>query len=256
MKKYRKSLVSVAAAVAISSSILGANYLPLTTSTSDNKWVLVGVTGYVGTSGQSAASGEYSVEDLVSNKWEDATEDNLGNEKTDIGTLKAIDHATIKVRLDTSNYTIDQQEPTRTIYVTDATGNTPFFAFTYKAAFEGEKLEYESTLDASNVYYVTLNSDNTYSNPAVGVITPATGGNGITEATLNSLVTDAQSVVDYNLSNNPPLSSDYEPSVYRDQDNNDSIRMFSYIPSTGGWDIHDSRNNDDSNNFNTIEKGK
>ena len=176
MKKYGKSLLSVAAAVAISSSMLRAGYLPLTTSAKDDTWVLFGVNGIASTSNQAADTGEFSITDSVNNTWTDTTADEVPvSNSSNMAEVDATDtnKDPVEVRVNTSGFAYSETEPVRTMYVTDATNNTPIFSFTYKASLEGEKLEYKSGTD-TKAYFVTLDSAKTYNKPAVGVITPAT----------------------------------------------------------------------------------
>ncbi len=258
MKKYGKSLLSVAAAVAISSSMLSAGYLPLTSSTKDDTWILFGVNGIQSTATQASDAGTFSITDSTSNTWTDTTADEVAvTNSSNMATLDATDanKDPVEVRVNTSGYTYNETEPVRTAYVTDATGNKPIFSFTYKASLEGEKLEYKSGTDTV-VYYVTLSSANTYNNPAVGVKTPATSG-GTGGVTLNSLKDGATSLVDYNLSNNPPQVDNYDVTNYGDAaDANDSLRMYGFDASSGAWELFDSRNSAAANDFETIQKGK
>jgi hypothetical protein len=76
MAKNKKSLLSVAAAVAISSTLLSAAYLPLTNVVNgvgnSNNWVLVGMSAYGGDN--TASAGAFSVTDDAENVWVDIAE--------------------------------------------------------------------------------------------------------------------------------------------------------------------------------------
>ena len=258
MKKYGKSLLSVAAAVAISSSMLSAGYLPLTSSAKDDTWILFGVNGIQSTATQASDAGTFSITDSVNNTWKDTTADEVAvTNNSNMATLDATDtnKDPVEVRVNTSGYTYNETEPVRTVYVTDTTGNKPIFSFTYKASLEGEKLEYKSGTDTI-VYYVLLDSAHTYNNPSVGVKTPSqnAGTNGVT---LDSLKDGATSLVDYNLSNNPAQVINYDVTNYGDAaDATDSLRMYGFEASNGAWELFDSRNSVAANDFETLKKGK
>lgn len=258
MNKYRKTLLSSVAAIAISSSLLSAGYLPLTSVAKDDTWILFGVNGLAGTADQASDEGSFSITDSTTNTWTDSAADEVPATNTsNMATLDAVDSAKapVEVRVNVSGFTYSQTEPVRTMYVTGATGESVIFSFTYKASLEGEKLEYKAS-DSDSVFFVTLDSSKTYSTPAPGVITPATtgGGGGVT---LNSLVGTTANVVDYNLANNPPQVAEYDVAAYYDaEDANDSVRMYGYDAGSGTWELFDSRNSDAANDFLTIQKGK
>lgn len=259
MKKYRKSLLSIAASVAIASSMLSGGYLPLTDATNDDAWILMGVSAFGGSQEQNANAGEFSITTSGSHTWtDDDNTDGLGvTNDSGFGTLEALGADPVEVRVNTTGVTLSQTDPVRRIYVkeikTDGTDNI-LFSFEYKASLEGAKLEY-AIENSTTAYYVMINSDNTYDNPALGVITEAVIGD-TGESLVNLKKGAALSAVDFNLSNNPIDSKSYDVNQYRDEDDNDSLRMYNYDPSNGTWNLFDTRNTDGSNDFTTLERGR
>lgn len=253
MNKYRKSLLSVAAIAVISSSMLSANYLPLTTTVNDGTWMLFGVNGIAGESSSGGNAGEFSITNDPTNVWIDTNlADGLPGTSNTLGTVELVTATSVEVRVDTASYTAKETDPLRTIYVVDEDDTDPLFSFSYKAALEGEKLEYK--IGNNDVQYITIDSTNTYSDPANGDVTVSTiavsGG-----ASLNSLTDVTKLAIDYNLTNNPPKSSEYSIASYQDlAEGNDSLRMYSFDATNATWKLFDSDNN--LNDFETIEKGK
>ena len=259
MKKYRKSLLSVAASVAISSSILSGGYLPLTDATHDDTWVLIGVSSFAGSQSQAANEGDFSIITSTSNTWLDTDKDDDladtgGSNISGLGSLEALNTEPVEVRVNTSGYTLSQTDPVRRMYVKDSEGAI-LFSFEYKASLEGETLEYKVN-NIDTAYFVAISSDNTYDNPALGVITPSTVGGTDSESLVSLEAGDTFSAVDFNLTNNPMDSAKYDVSVYRDEDANDSIRMYSFDPSNDTWNLFDTRNSVSANDFTEIEVGK
>ena len=252
MNKYRKSLLSVVAAAAISSSMLSAEYLPLTTTSNDATWILFGVNGIAGTSTSGGNAGEFSISNDSANIWIDTDVNGLPGTDNSLGSVELISGSAVELRVDVSGYTAQETDPVRTIYVVDDLSTTPIFSFSYKAALEGAKLEYK--IGTNSVQYITIDSTNTYSDPADGtetLSTEATSGG----ASLDSLSDVTKLAIDYNLTNNPPQSSQYSIASYQDlADANDSLRMYSFDAANETWKLFDTDNT--INDFNTIEKGK
>ena len=285
MIKYKKSLLSVAASMAIASTMLTADYLPLTTKTVDNQWVLFGVSGYQASGASTAVSGEFSIggtstDEISANVIIDdnhALGQSVGGlvsidatTTTDnnryLGYLDAISVSTIEARVNvlTASPEVEflDSESYRTMYIdsTDDGASAPTFSFTYKASLEGHTLEYK--VGTGQVNQVTISSSNTFNNPKLGVI--ATGGVNNTGIPLINLIdddTNKNTVLDYDFLNNPPLSASYSADLVADDGNRDKIlnatvRMYSYDAENKRWNIYDAGNTAGSNDFTEILKGK
>lgn len=282
MNKYKKSLLSVAASIAISSTILSANYVPLTTGKVgavngvDNQWVLFGVSGFQYDGLIAVEEGEFRIagsttSEKAANVITDLTHSEglavsgmastLGNLK-DLAYLDAITTSPIEVRVDTTGIEFLESEPYRTIYVDVETSDAKSanFAFTYKATLEGHILEY--SVKGGQSYEITLNSANTFNNPAQGVL--ITSGSGAAGTPLKSLLVDEDdTVIDYNFENNPPLASNYDaalttatPAGHRDILANETLRLYTYDAENEIWDIFDTGNNVATNDFTSLIAGK
>ena len=263
MINYKKSLMSIAAVLALSSASLTANYIPLTGSDAgtDEKWVLFGVTG-LKTSGAGAGSsaGVFSIEsspanqaiDLGPNETNELFTNGFSVGSNSLGKVKAISVSRVEVRVDTTDLTWNETEPVHTMYIKmteSATG--PAFAVTYKAALEGQTMQYSVESDGSNAHTITLSSAGTYRNPGLGEVIQDVEG---LESAILSKFSDA---ADFNLTNNPPASAYYDKA--EDQDaaaTGEYLRVYSYDAQNVKWDLFDTRNEADVNDFSQLEKGK
>jgi len=258
---YKKSLLSIAAVTALTMTSLNAGYIPLT-DTADNEetWVLFGVTGLKTTgAGAGTSAGTFSVADSVANVAEDTTQDDLYVEgmtvdSKSLGKVKILaPYSTVEVRVDTTGATYNETEPVRTMYVTMTEGGGPAFAFTYRASLEGRTLQYSTAADGSDAHTVTINSANTYNNPAFGAVIQEIAG--LPGSSLSKL----SDMVDYDFSDNPPNSSYYSKTTNQDTAvaaNDEYLRVYSFDATTQTWKLYDSRNTDESNDFSELEKGK
>ena len=271
MTKYRNSLLSAAAIFALSSTSAMANYIPLSSAAADNNWVILGVSGVI--SGDGAVvieGGEFSIPDTAANRIYDTgiTADEIeGSGLTvggkDLGQAKVVADAAgnLEVRVNTTGVTYLETDPVRTMYVevsTDGTGSSAF-AFSYKASLEGKRLEF--AIAGGDAYYLTIDSDNTFDNPASGTKTEASGsgntGSDLTSLLQTSVLADAKSMVDYDFTNNPPLASGWNATDYRDVAvGTDRLRVYNYNALTSQWNIFDSENTLGTNDFTDVQKGK
>ncbi|MDY0122334.1 MAG: hypothetical protein RBR54_10375 [Sulfurimonas sp.] len=285
----KKRLLSVAAAVAISSSIVGADYLPLTSGSAENKWVMFGVTGFHangatdGTSATGAVdAGMFSIADDTANLAKDTGGDDLYGEEgatgviadaitdgTDVlGSVKRVDGTAspvyVRVRVaDQPNINYFETDPVRTIYVKqEADDTSALFAFTYKSVLEGQTLEFSTTSPGAandGAYRITISSENTYNNPAIGEFIPAIAAEGGDEGDSGVYLRSVADAVDYDFTDGPEAPNPINSSNYLQADHQDiaaageSIRLWSYDPETS-WLLYDSRNT--LQQFETLEKGK
>ena len=257
MMNYKKSLMSLAAVVALAGTSLSANYIPLNNSATGTPWVLFGITGLKTTgAGAGSTAGVFSITDNNANKTTDAGSDELFTEGFLVGSdslakIKAISVSTLEVRVDTTDLTYNEQEPVHTMYVTMEAGASPAFAITYRSSMEGKAMQYSIIADGSNAHTIVLNSASTYSNPGVGA--PIETVEGLEGSTLSKMV-DA---VDYNLKNNPTTSSYYDKTT--DQQTaalDEYVRLYTYDTADTRWDLYDSRNSEATNDFLELTKGK
>ncbi len=255
MGNYKKSILSVAAAAAISSTALTAAYLPLTDGTNDNRWVLFGVNGFKTDGVVSSVPGEFSVADSAATAITDVASNELYTSGLsvgghDYGRLEALGATSIEIRLNTTGVTWAETEPFRTIYIDTSVpaDGAPDFAFTYKASLEGRTLEYQ--VAGSIAYSTVINSANTFSNPAVGTaITGIEGSSGVELRTIAD-------TIDYDFTGNPPEVAQYDQAVYQTAWTDETLRLYSYDAENKKWDIYDRANNPATNDFSSFTKGK
>ena len=156
MTTYKKSLLSIATAVAITSTALSADYIPLTTlggvAGHDDQWVLFGVAGLKTDGTVDAVAGVFTIDDNTSNAATDITFDEIATDaflvqevdgvgSSYAGSVKAINSgaANVEVRVNTAGVLFDPTEAVRTVYVdsTVPADGAPDFAVNYKASMEG-----------------------------------------------------------------------------------------------------------------------
>ena len=271
MRNYKKSLLSVAAAAAISATSLSAGYVPLTTTASDNKWVVFGVTG-INTDGTAATDdGVYTIANsaktaLLDAAVDDAAASGMNTGDGDLVQVKALDDINIEVRVDTTYKLLDgstvdvaylETDPVRTMYVKHG-ADTPNFAVSYVASLEGKKLEYK--VDGSKAFYVTLDSANTFNNPSLGLLVQ--GAAAVVGNEQNLWTEDeTHSVIDYDMSDNPTLSSGWIIDTHKvsglgAKHADTSLRVYTYDAQNAKWEIYDSRNTANTNDFTDVVAGK
>ena len=260
MFNYKKSLLSIATVTALAVSTLSAGYIPLTNASgNDEEWVLFGVTGLKATgAGSGTTAGTFSIADSTASALEDTTLDELfvegllaatGEELAKVKILSP--YSQVEVRVDTTGAVYNETEPVRTMYVTLTEGGSPSFAFTYRASLEGLTMQYSVVADGSAARTLTISSENTYNNPAYGEVIQEVAG------LAGSSLADLADLVDYDFSDNPTDSAYYDEDTDRTlAAGTQYLRAYSYDATTAQWDLFDSRNTVDANDFNELEKGK
>ena len=254
MINYKKSLLSVAAAAAITATSLSAGYLPLTSDSNDNEWVIFGVSGVKTDGAVATVPGAFSIAADGTNDTTDLLADEIETANANaLYSVKAITDADVEVRIDVSGVTYLESDPVRTIYVDSSGDNSPNFAVSYKSSLEAKKLEY--AIGGGNAYDLNISYENVFDNPVDGnEITgvPAVDGNELVS------LTETDSVVDYDFSNNPPVSDNWAAlDGHRDNiatNGGNELRVYQYIAAESKWEIYDSRNT--ANDFDEITAGK
>ena len=268
MINYKKSLLSFAAVTAIATSSLVADYLPLTTASHDFQWVSVGISGLKsdGVPAVDAVAGAFSIDGVDDGQPEnvitDASSADLlpvsGMERggKDLVKLDLITGLSTEIRIDTTLHTYLETDPVRTMYV--AVDGTILFAVEYKATLEGEKLEF--SVDGGNAYETILNYENIFADPAAATEIEGTLAADAVEGDKLESLTETDSVVDYDFSDNPPKSSEWTVLNNRTGGENvkdiSTLRMYSYNALERKWEIFDTRNETNTNDFTTIKKAK
>ena len=278
----KKRLISVAAAIAISSVNIAADYLPLTSSATDEKWVMFGVTGFHANGADAGGlggtdAGMFSISDNLQNIASDEGGDELYGEEGAVPTgaamldganvlasVKRVDGVAspvyVRVRIaENTDISYHETDPVRTIYVKkDADDTSALFAFSYKSILEGQNLEFSTTASGTtdDAYRITVNSENTYNNPAIGEYIPAVPASEGSEGAYLTAVSD---MVDYDFTSGPQAANPSNSAKYLKVDHKDVaaageyIRLYSY-DTASGWLLNDSRNV--IQQFETLEKGK
>lgn len=260
MFNYKKSLLSLATVAALAVAPVSANYIPLADATgADEQWTLFGVTGLkTSGAGSGTTAGTFSIADNIANAVSDNTLDDLfvsgliASSSESLARVKVLSpFSLIEVRVDTTGAVFSETEPVRTMYVTMTEGGGPAFAFTYRASLEGHTMQYSTSADGSNAHSIKISSVNTYNNPGLGTVIQEIAG--IPGSSLSGL----SDMVDYNLDNNPANSAYYDRDVHQDVAGvGEYLRVYSYDAINEVWELYDSRNAADVNDFSELKKGK
>lgn len=257
----RKNILSLAACSAICTNIYAASntqYVPLTTSADDNSWILFGVNGFsdgISSSGGSGDSFNPNGTTLTDTPADGVATAGLNPGGGDMAKLQALNLAdntaelsAITINVDISDVSFSPTEPTRVMYI-DANEVTGVdLRFEYKASLEGKTLEMQIDGDTTKVYNVTINHQNTYSNPAKAIPSSV--------AAPSSQITKISDVIDYDLSNNPLNMGNYHTADHKDDVPLANARFYSYDSLTGSWKLWDRDNSAIANDFTDFEKGK
>lgn len=266
MINYKKSLLSVVTATAIMTSSLAADYLPLTTATEDYQWVSIGISGLKsdGTAEVPAVAGAFRITDAdAENVLVDADATDLlpvsGMTRVkDLVKLDLLSGLSTEIRIDTSANTYLESDPTRTMYVKIAGTSTILFSVEYKATMEGQILEF--SVNDGEAYETKLNYENIYANPASATKIAGTLYQAAVIGDKLESLTETDSLVDYDFSNNPPVSSEWTLIDHRDAigvgATGSTLRMYSFNALERKWEIYDSRNDTGTNDFTTVQNAK
>lgn len=256
---YKKIFLNFIAVLSLGVTSVSAEYISLADTLGNNEqWTLFGVNSlHANGAGSGASAGSFSITDSAANSLSDTTldevyVDGLVVDGNSTGRLKVLSpNLQAEVRVDTSAAVYDADEPLRTMYVAMAKGSGPAFAFSYRSSLEDEVLEYSVQADGSDAHTITISSQYTYNNPAIGQIIQSTAGVPV------SYISDISKIVDYDFSNNPSDSAYYDEVLNRDAAGlGDYVRVYSFEPVTMQWQLYDSRNTVEANDFSTLEKGK
>jgi len=277
MINYKKSLLSLATILAIGSSSVSADYIPLSVEghTTNSPWVLFGVNGFVSEGSSSSSStiaGEFSITDNDLNTAKDISDpvdelygadsstDTDGRQFIDassnsLGKVKSLSATRLEVRIDLTDIVFQQRDPERIIYVSK-NNSSPVFSLKYRASLEGKTVQFSTASDGSDVYTFVISSENTYSNPAVAtpvIASSSTSADG-------TFLTDLSDIVDFNLTDNPLSISYFDKDIHQQGIDSSvagkNLRVYSYDAIGSFWKLYDSRNTEASNDFKSLEKAK
>ncbi|SFV75869.1 Predicted cell-wall-anchored protein SasA (LPXTG motif) [hydrothermal vent metagenome] len=263
---YKKSLVSFAAAMALSTTNVIADtaaiYVPLTTATHDASWVMFGVNGFSNGDPTTASSGtsDFSagltaLEDTITS--DDNATSGLTVSGGDLASLQALAESGLtglKIGMDITNLTYEPTEPVRTMYVKVGSTSSPNMKFNYKASLEGHQMEIVINNSSTTKYVVTVSQESTYAN----AVTAQVGS--ISSASSTPDRTAINDVLDYNLTDNPVNAQEWDAKLHASDANeitNAKNATFYYFDSVAQeWKVWDKRNGANANDFTAFQKGR
>lgn len=275
MTNYKNGFLSLVAAIALASSAGASSYVPLTSDTNDNNWVMFGVNGLKldgATAASTAAFTDYTAGGILADtQITDNTFDEFGvsglfatttDATTKLAEIKLLNLPTGSISEITVNYdalaeTFSSTEPVRTMYFKAQDASYADAMFTYKASLEGKILEFQINGDATKTYTIAISADNTFDNPATRIEkTAATGTGG---SPLNTIPL----AMDFDLLDNPQDPADYvrvanadNPVGHQTANSSASTRVYGYDANLKSWVIYDSANNALANDFTELKEGK
>ena len=264
---FKKGLLSLAAITALSTSLFGsgATYLPLTSATHDDHWIMFGVNGFKVDGATPATNATFVTtgKQLTDSGGDDVSTSGISdtNGNGALVELKALNLSTgalssVTVNIDVTGIIFSETEPVRSMYIKAGGNSNADVLLKYKASLEGKTVEFKINGD-STVYTTTINALNTYDNPATRTLksaSSAVGGNP-----LNTI----SEAVDYNFLDNPLNPADYnsvanavDSHAYQTPSSSAKLRMYAYNANTGSWEIYDRANSELANDFDILKLGK
>jgi len=197
---YKKSILSLAAVLALSSSVIAdpnATYLPLTNETNDNAWIMFGVNDF-STGIPSAETGDGDFTAGYSTVTEDDTTDDLvspndvtiaanavdtifraSDDTHNMATFqalkdsngKALINEALKIGLKTSDLVYSETQPVRSMYIAlqtsaNDTNTVAKVKLNYKATLEGRTIEIQLGGEGA-ILKATISESATFNNPAI-----------------------------------------------------------------------------------------
>lgn len=257
---YKKSLLSLAAFITLSNTVIAdetARYLPLTSDTVDSSWVLFGVNGFstgVPSVGVASAPSSFttgytsladtSVTDFLPTSGLTSAFGSFTGDLASVQEIGSLASLSIAVDITTDSIAFIPEEPVRTMYV-KVTGATADLKLNYKASLEGRNMQ---ILVGTARYHVTISQSSTWDSAVTATLDTA----DTTPSTSGQLKTVA-GVLDFDFSNNPVDARDYNASV--NQDTAGVTSSFYYFNAiTQQWEVY--QKNAAVQDFTTLNVGK
>ena len=264
MFNYKKGLLSLATVMALSSGVWGSGsaYLPLTSDTNDNRWVMFGVNGFKVEGGTTASVATFGTGTQLTDAGGDDVSTAGLSSGGNLAELKALNLATnglstITINVDITGVTFSATEPMRTMYIKAGGNSNADVLFKYKASLEGRAIEFQINSDTTKTYTTTISALNTYDNPATRTQKSESAATGGTPLDTIS------KAVDYDFLDNPLNPANYNSvanavnsNAYQTSNSSASLRMYDYNAITGSWEIYDRANSTLANDFDTLKLGK
>lgn len=263
--KFRKSILSLVAAMALSGTAMAdgtATYLPLTTPTQDGSWILFGVNGFSdGTASLRSAvavgfsPGYVELQDTDSQdalatwlSYTDAAQP-ANNNVLAVQGIDDVNLKTLKVAIK-RDQPYEATEPVRSMYIR-LNSATPNVKIDYKASYEGHTLELMA-FDSQTLYSVTINEDNTYSNPAVAV-------ESVIQVSTVAKLSNITDVIDYSFADNP-LDARYYSTDFRQKsaDLSQEVKtstFYHFDSISQQWKVWNTNFSGNANDFTAFAKG-
>lgn len=254
---YKKSLISLVTALALSSSAIAAtsNYVPLATDDADFAWKLFGVDGLFGGGTTSFTTGADWDATLIDSTIDEVASTSMLGLAGTMMELKGLtgtgfDVTSVTLNVDTSPLVWSDTDPMRTMFI--AAINTSTVAnvmVSYKASMEGQTIQIQIDGDTTTTHQFDLDGSNTYDNPQASVVKSSGGG--------STILSDVTDLVDFDFSNNPKTSTLYEKTLHQNTPTGSrAVRLYDYNASDSSWSIYDTMNDTAANDFDSLSEGK
>ena len=248
---YKKSLISLVAAMALSTSALAdgnAIYVPMSNSTNDGLWTLIGVnglsTGKKSVYGSSTAGYSANFDPLVENNTTDYLEtDGLGG-LVSLLALQDSGLTALQIGMPVTGVTLEKKEPVRSMYV-KVNSSTPNVKINYKASLEGVRVEFYINGKLDTRYESVISQDSTYADAVTATIFESSAGEGL------SKIVD---VLDFNSTDNPVEAKYFDKDVDLLTTGTTAV-FYHYDAVSQQWKIWDNQLTGNANDFSEFRIG-
>lgn len=253
---YKKSLISIVAAMALSTSALAdgnAIYVPMSNTVKDGQWKLIGVnglsTGVASTFGTSTAGYTSGYESLEDTNTSDYLETLGLRDLVSVQALQSEGLTGLEIAVEgAASVTFEPKEPVRSMYViVGSAASQPNVKINYKASLEGAGVEFYINNDMATRYYSTLSQDSTY---ADAVTASLYEGSSTTNSTLSAI----EDVLDFNSTDNPTEAKYFDASTDLNTTGTTAI-FYHFNAVTQQWEIWDKSLTGTSNDFDEFKVG-
>ena len=266
MTNYKKSLLSLAAVLALGTGANAANtYIPFSSDSVDNKWTMFGVEGFMNIEGTTATT-EFTTTAGWDATLNDASADDVATSGMtvvgdDMMTIKALPNVSASNKITTATINMlktgmvfSDTEPMRSMYVKVGNDTEANLYVTYKSSLEGETVEVQSSDIANTTFSFELDALKTFDDPAAA---PEKTGDEDTNATL---ITGVADLMDYDFTNNPKNTGNFSEDTDRDDAprTETNVRIYGYDALGTNWEIYDSQSAavSGANDFTDLEAGR
>ena len=267
MNNYKKSLLSLAAILAMTSVVSAQNYIPLTNDNFDYRWSMFGIDGFKLDGATQASTAAFTAGNWTTLQDVGANDSATGGygglielKALNLDVASAASELTsVTINLDATVETFSETEAMRTMFLKipslpATTTDTANVMVTYKASLEGKSVEFRVNGLDTYTFATTLSALKTYD---VADDLAGAEKTSDTNSSAGDYLTSIEDVMDYDFTENPLDSENYNSNLNRTAaPAGAATRLYTFDAVNGSWQIYDTLNAAAANDFSTYEKGK